>query len=140
MVCEAIFPWSKYPTNELRLKLICKRFKFKSSAFYCDYLIRIKKIMINCMFTPLRRNGVEKLFELCTESEIEQDMNTIIRIGNVITAFPAEMIEIAGSYDEDNSNYVSNGLTHIMSGSGDWKKIMLFTMVFQYSDLFIPHF
>ena len=31
--------------------------------------------MINCMSAPLRKRGIEKLFELCTEAEIEQDLN-----------------------------------------------------------------
>ena len=64
--------------------------------------------MINCMFTPLKRGGIDKLYELCLEAELEQDTNQTIRIGYVrigyvIANFPESMIEIAGCYDK-NSN------------------------------------
>ena len=38
-----------------------------------SYLLIKKKVMINCMFTPLRREGVELLHELCMAAETEQD-------------------------------------------------------------------
>ena len=49
---------------------------------------------------PLKREGIEKLFELCAESEMEHDENRIIRIGNVLSTFPVNMIELAQGYDK----------------------------------------
>ena len=48
-----------------------------------SYLIRKKKLLINSTYAPIRRNGIKKLHEICTEAEIEQDSNEIVRIGNV---------------------------------------------------------
>jgi hypothetical protein len=86
------------------------------------YLIRKNKRMINCMYTPIRSRGVEKLFELCVEAETEQNENELIRIGNVLSVFPVSMIELAGAYD-DNSNDDDLGLTHFLFGWGEWKDI-----------------
>ena len=36
--------------------------------------------MINCMFIPLKRGGIAKLYELCLEADLEQDANQIVRI------------------------------------------------------------
>ena len=55
------------------------------------------------MFTTLKRGGIDKLYELCLEAELEQDTNQTVRIGYVIANFPESMIEIAGCYDK-NSN------------------------------------
>ena len=41
-----------------------KSINYVSSADVSSYLIRKNKRMLNCMFTPLRREGVEKLHEL----------------------------------------------------------------------------
>ena len=43
--------------------------------------------MINCMFIPLKRGRIAKLYELCPEAELERDANQIVRIGNVIKTF-----------------------------------------------------
>ena len=53
-----------------------------------NYLFRKCKRMINCMYTPLKREGVTKLYELCTEAEIEQENNRVIRIGYVFLTPP----------------------------------------------------
>ena len=37
------------------------------------YLLRKEKRMINCTYAPLKRDAVDKLYELCTEAEIEQE-------------------------------------------------------------------
>ena len=34
---------------------------------------------------------------------------------------------MAGSYDEENSNYGNTGLTHVMTASGGWMEIMKIT-------------
>ena len=49
--------------------------------------------------------SIERLFELCTKAEIEQDKNQMIRIGNIISTFPQGMIEMVGSYDENYDVY-----------------------------------
>ena len=40
--------------------------------------------MLNCMYTPLKREGIETLNELCTEAEFVQNLHQIVRIGNII--------------------------------------------------------
>ena len=53
------------------------------------------------------------------------DMNQVLQIGNVISAFPAGMIELAGSYDDDNSGYGEGSLTHIINENKDWVEIRI---------------
>ena len=84
------------------------------------YLLRGGKKMINCMFTPLKRGGINKLYELCLEAELEQDTNQMVRIGNVIANFPESMIEVAGCYDK-NSNDEGIGVNHTLIEWGEWK-------------------
>ena len=95
---------------------------FASSTDVREYLLRKKRNMINCMFSPLRLEGIVNLHELCTAAETELDQNSIIRIGNVLSTFPVEMIELAGSFDENSMND-SLGLTHFMLKPGKWKDI-----------------
>ena len=81
---------------------------FIATTDISTYLLRGGKRMINCMFMPLKRGAIDKLYELCLEAEI-------VRIGNVIANFPERMIEIAGCYDEnsnDESVRTKNGLCH----------------------------
>jgi hypothetical protein len=68
---------------------------------------------------PIKREGTDKLFEFSTEAEIESDHNRIIRIGNVISAFPLELIEIASACDENQLNSNQNW-SHIMINTGVW--------------------
>ena len=65
---------------------------------------------------------MRKLFELCTEAEIEQEMNELVRIGSVITAFPEHMVEMAGAFDE-NSNNEARASTKIMESWGEWREL-----------------
>ena len=44
------------------------------------------------MFTPLKRGGIDKLYELCLEAELEQDANQMVRIGNVIANSPGSTV------------------------------------------------
>ena len=60
------------------------------------------------MFAVLLGAGIENLYELCYEAEVEQDLNQVIRNVNVISAFPAGMVEIAGSYDENTEKSSQN--------------------------------
>ena len=86
------------------------------------YLLRQNKILVQCLYTPLRNDGIEKLHELCTEEEIERERERLKRIRMVTVNFPVELIEIAGAYDE-NVNRDSLGLTHILMKDGSWKEI-----------------
>jgi zinc-binding in reverse transcriptase len=86
------------------------------------YLLRQNKKLVQCLYTPLRNEGIEKLHELCTEEEIERDRERLKRIRMVTVNFPVEMIEIAGTYDE-NVNRDSMGLSHILMRNGNWKEI-----------------
>ena len=52
-------------------------------------------------------------------------MNQVLQIGNVISAFPAGMIELAGSYDDDNSGYGEGSLTQIINENKDWVEIRI---------------
>ena len=84
------------------------------------YLLRQNKKLVQCLYTPLRNDGIEKLHELCTEEEIERERERLKRIRMVTVNFPVELIEIAGAYDE-NVNRDSLGLTHILMKDGSWK-------------------
>ena len=71
------------------------------------YLISSDTSVNRKSFVPLKIFFADTTFikcklpiQQCTESEIEQETNQIMRIGNVISAFPVEMIEMAGSLDE----------------------------------------
>ena len=93
---------------------------FIATTDISTYLLRCGKRMINYMLMPLKRGGIDKLYELCLEAELEQDANQIVRIGNVIANFPKKMIEIAGCCDEnsnDESVMTKNGLYHPTTGS-----------------------
>ena len=75
-----------------------------------SYLLRKKMLLLNSIAFPLRREGVMSLHELCREEETQMDRNQQITIRNIKAAFPAGMIELAGSYDDD-SNDDTQGLT-----------------------------
>ena len=84
-----------------------------------NYLLRKGKTMINCMFNPLRRDGIESLHELCSEAEIELDGRRITRIGMVISNFPEKMIEISGAYNEDEND----GKVRVLNKDDVWKEL-----------------
>ena len=92
--------------DETREESLVKSFIGKTDI--SEYLLRKKKRMINCMYLPLKREGTDKLFELCTEAKIKSDQNRIIWTGNVISAFPLELIEIASACDENQLNSNQN--------------------------------
>jgi exonuclease III len=104
----------------------CKSIKFIATLDIRTFLIRKNRQIINSLYAPLRRGGVVKLFELCTEAEIEQDENILVCIGNVISEFPECMVELAGAYDE-NSNNDSSGMSHLLYKWGEWRDINCIT-------------
>ena len=78
------------------------------------------------MFLPIKREGVDKLHELRSEAEFEQDPNKLIRIRNVIATFPVELIAISGYYD-GNSNEGHQGLSHTLLRWDEWRDISALT-------------
>ena len=99
---------------------------FISSTNISTYLNRKNKKMLNCMFRPLKREGIETLSELCTQAEIEQDNRQVIRIGNILATFPVEMLEVVAAYNE-NTHDDSENLSHICMGIGIWIDINIIT-------------
>ena len=75
--------------------------------------------MLNCMFIPLRREGIDTLNELCTLAEVELESGQIIRIGNVLATFPSEMLEVVAAFDE-NIHDDTECLTHVFNGHDQW--------------------
>ena len=53
--------------------------------------------MIECVYNPLFREGIENLHELVGEIEIEHDRNRLRRLRMVLQAFPAGLIELASN-------------------------------------------
>ncbi len=77
-------------------------------------MLRAKKKLVQCVYIPLRNEGIELLHELCEEEETERDRARLKRIRMIIVNFPSKMIEIAACYDE-NVNKDSLGLTHTLT-------------------------
>ena len=75
--------------------------------------------LIECVYRPLLREGVETLHELVGESEIEHDRNRIRRLRMVTQAFPAGLVELASNFNEDSNVDINTGY-NIMSESGAW--------------------
>jgi hypothetical protein len=63
--------------------------------------VRENKKLVQCVYIPLKNEGVERLHELCCEEETERERGKLKRIRMVIVNFPIEMIEIAASYYEN---------------------------------------
>ena len=57
------------------------------------------------------RGGVDKLFEACREAEIEDNRNQLLIMRNILAVFPASMVALAGSFDE-NSNIKATDLPY----------------------------
>ena len=57
--------------------------------------------LIERVYRPLLREGVETLHELVGEEEIEHDRNIIKRIGLVSHAFSEEFIGLASNFNKD---------------------------------------
>ena len=51
--------------------------------------------LIECVYSPLLREGVETLHELVGEVEIEHDRNRLRRLRMVSQAFPFGLVELA---------------------------------------------
>jgi hypothetical protein len=66
------------------------------------YLKVSKNILVECIYRPLLREGVESLHELMGEGEIEGERNRGRRIKMVIQAFPVGLRELASSFNEDD--------------------------------------
>ena len=99
-----------------------KAIDFIASTNINSYLLRENKKLVQCVYIPLRNEGVERLHELCCEEETERERGKLKRIRMVIVNFPIEMIEIAASYDE-NVNEDSLGLTNILIKGEMWKEL-----------------
>ena len=75
--------------------------------------------LIECVYRPLLREGVETLHELVGELEIEHDRNRLRRLRMVLQAFPAGVIELASNFNEDNNTDTNVGYK-IMGENNNW--------------------
>ena len=78
--------------------------------------------LIECVYKPLLREGVENLHELVGEVEIEHDRNRLRRLRMVAQAFPAGLVELASTFNEDN-NVDINTRYNIMGENGQWHNL-----------------
>ena len=69
--------------------------------------------LIECVYRPLLREGVETLHELVGEAEIEHDRNRLRRLRMVLQAFPAGLVELASTFNEDNNIDIDVGYSII---------------------------
>ena len=76
-------------------------------------------MLIECVYRPLLREGIETLHELLGEIEIEHDRNRLRRMRMVAHAFPAGLIELASSFNEDNNVEMNAGLC-LMGENKNW--------------------
>ena len=75
--------------------------------------------LIECVYGPLLRDGVETLHELVGEAEIEHDRNRLRRLRMVIQAFPAGLVQLASTFNDDN-NVDTNARYDIMGEKQNW--------------------
>jgi hypothetical protein len=75
--------------------------------------------LIECVYGPLLREGIETLHELMVELEIEQDRNRLRRMRMVAQTFPASLKELAASGEEVNNVDVGTGYI-IMGENENW--------------------
>ena len=75
--------------------------------------------LIECVYRPLLREGVETLHELVGEVEIEHDRNRLRRLRMVSQAFPAGLVELASTFNEDNNINTRAGYS-IMGENQNW--------------------
>ena len=78
--------------------------------------------LIECVYRPLLGEGVETLHELVGEVEIEHDRNRLRRLRMVAQAFPAGLVELASTFNEDNNVDINAGY-NIMGENGNWLKL-----------------
>ena len=78
-----------------------------------------KNKLIECVYNPLLREGIENLHELVGEIEIEHDRNRLRRLRMVSQAFPAGLIELASNFNEDIS-VDTNVDNNIINECGVW--------------------
>ena len=75
--------------------------------------------LIECVYRPLLREGVETLHELVGELEIEHDRNRLRRLRMVLQAFPAGLIELASNFNDDNNTDTNVGY-NITGENNNW--------------------
>ena len=83
------------------------------------YLKMSNNKLIECVYRPLLREGVETLHELVGEGEIEHDRNRLKRLKMVIQAFPIQLSDLASSFDDDTQTNNEDKI-FIMGEKGNW--------------------
>ena len=83
-------------------------------------------LLQNALAAPMRREGIIDLYELCAEHETQMNRNDRIRIDNLKTCFPRNMVELAGAFDPDD-NDASGGITHYLNHNKCWMEMRLMT-------------
>ena len=79
--------------------------------------------LIECLYKPLLREGVETLHELVGEMEIEHDRNRLRRMRMVSQAFPTVLIQLASTFDEDNNEDINAGYNIMGENNKNWLNI-----------------
>ena len=87
-----------------------------------SYLQMYGQKFVQCVFAPLRNEGIKNLHELVCEEEVERDINYLKRIKMVVVNLPVGLIEYAASYTED-INDDTNDLSHLLLSDGRWKEL-----------------
>ena len=82
--------------------------------------------LIECVYRPLLAEGVETLHELVGEVEIEHDRNRLRRLRMVLQAFPAGLVELASTFNEDN-NVDTDVRYSIMGENQNWLNLKIVT-------------
>ena len=82
--------------------------------------------LIECVYRPLLAEGVETLHELVGEVEIEHDRNRLRRLRMVLQAFPAGLVELASTFNEDN-NVDTDVRYSIMGENQNWLNLNIVT-------------
>jgi hypothetical protein len=77
-------------------------------------------MLVQCVYIPLRNEGLERLHELCCEVETGRERSKPKRIRMAIVTFTIEKIEISASNDE-NVNEDSFGLASLIIKGKVWK-------------------
>jgi hypothetical protein len=66
-----------------------------------DYFKRSNKVLLQCVYTPLCKEGITTYGELVRERESEMNKDRLRRLDIVIGGFPKYFKEIANSFDDD---------------------------------------
>ena len=82
--------YEKYLDNKIAINII-------SSMDIRSYLQMDGQKFIQCVFAPLRNEGIKNLHELVNEEEVERDINYLKRITMVVVNLPVGFFKLGAS-------------------------------------------